>query len=277
MIYIGNGIYSEATPNEYLQHYGVIGMKWGVRKARIHERNLYRHNRGNGMSRAEAKDLYKKRMAGVKSYARANRGTGMRARDIATNSYNEANKKISNYDAKLKAQKRRKIVAGALGAAALGAAGYGLYKGIKKGGFKDMGKGYNNMRESYRNAEKAKGASTVEKVYNKILEGYKDTASRTVDPMKKAHASSSTNMALDTYRRAKTYGDRAKTYKNLSNNQWNKGYDSWVTGSKKLAPLTYGTYGLAAAGGVALANHIKTKRQMRQGNDTPKGSQRKKR
>lgn len=29
MIYIGNGIYSDSTPNEYLQHYGVKGMKWG--------------------------------------------------------------------------------------------------------------------------------------------------------------------------------------------------------------------------------------------------------
>lgn len=29
MIYIGNGIYSDANPNEYLAHYGVLGMKWG--------------------------------------------------------------------------------------------------------------------------------------------------------------------------------------------------------------------------------------------------------
>lgn len=29
MIYIGNGIYSDSTPNEYLEHYGVKGMKWG--------------------------------------------------------------------------------------------------------------------------------------------------------------------------------------------------------------------------------------------------------
>ena len=29
MIYLGNGIYSDSTPNEYLQHYGVKGMKWG--------------------------------------------------------------------------------------------------------------------------------------------------------------------------------------------------------------------------------------------------------
>lgn len=41
MIYIGNGIYSDATPNEYLQHYGVLGMKWGVRKARQLGRSIY--------------------------------------------------------------------------------------------------------------------------------------------------------------------------------------------------------------------------------------------
>lgn len=29
MIYIGNGIYSDAGPKDYIMHYGVPGMKWG--------------------------------------------------------------------------------------------------------------------------------------------------------------------------------------------------------------------------------------------------------
>lgn len=45
MIYIGNGIYSDATPNEYLQHYGVIGMKWGVRRARQLGRSFVNANK----------------------------------------------------------------------------------------------------------------------------------------------------------------------------------------------------------------------------------------
>lgn len=32
MIYLGNGMYSSSGPNNSLMHYGVIGMKWGIRK-----------------------------------------------------------------------------------------------------------------------------------------------------------------------------------------------------------------------------------------------------
>ena len=132
MIYIGNGIYSEATPNEYLQHYGVIGMKWGVRKARQHERNLYRYNRGQGMSRADAKAQYRANMQGVKQYAKANKRTGATTADISKASYNRANSKIKDYDKMLKSQKRRRIAAGVAGAAALTAAGVIGYKYGKK-------------------------------------------------------------------------------------------------------------------------------------------------
>lgn len=130
MIYIGNGIYSDASPNEYLEHYGVLGMKWGVRKARFHEKNLYRHNRANGMSRGEAKDLYKKRMANVKDFAIKNRGTSVKARDIQNKSREDARNAISNYDKKVRNQKIRKGIAiGLAGAAAAG----GIYALKKRG------------------------------------------------------------------------------------------------------------------------------------------------
>lgn len=132
MIYIGNGIYSEATPNEYLQHYGVIGMKWGVRKARQHERNLYRYNRGQGMSRADAKAQYRANMQGVKQYAKANKRTGATTADISKASYNRANSKIKNYDRVVRSQnKRKKIIAG-LGAGAAALGGAALYNQYRK-------------------------------------------------------------------------------------------------------------------------------------------------
>lgn len=34
MIYLGNGMYSDSGPQKQLMHYGVLGMKWGVRQAR---------------------------------------------------------------------------------------------------------------------------------------------------------------------------------------------------------------------------------------------------
>lgn len=41
MIYLGNGLYSD--PGTSLQHYGVIGMKWGIRHDKEFRRDLNRH------------------------------------------------------------------------------------------------------------------------------------------------------------------------------------------------------------------------------------------
>lgn len=41
MIYIGNGLYSDSGPS--LQHYGVIGMKWGIRNDKQFRKDIHRH------------------------------------------------------------------------------------------------------------------------------------------------------------------------------------------------------------------------------------------
>ncbi len=74
MIYLGNGLYSD--PGTSLQHYGVIGMKWGIRHDKEFRRDLNRHETNNRLRDARknyksgkiSKDEYKRT---VKSERRA--------------------------------------------------------------------------------------------------------------------------------------------------------------------------------------------------------------
>lgn len=73
MIYLGNGIYSESG-SDTLAHYGVLGMKWGVHKARqsavkreaemswAHQRYLKRQKKAGNLSRADYKAQKKARI-----------------------------------------------------------------------------------------------------------------------------------------------------------------------------------------------------------------------
>ena len=113
MIYIGNGIYSDATPNEYLQHYGVLGMKWGVHRARQHEKNLYYYDRySRNMSRADAKEAYKKRMNAVKQRALSGKGTNKKVGYIYNPSRQRAKKYIKDYDKKREGQINNRLMTG---------------------------------------------------------------------------------------------------------------------------------------------------------------------
>lgn len=76
MIYIGNGIYSDSGPNDYLQHYGVLGMKWGVHKAKVHLRNI-RYGRNSKAKSIgdirEATAKYKEDVKSIKEFAKKNK------------------------------------------------------------------------------------------------------------------------------------------------------------------------------------------------------------
>ena len=70
MIYLGNGMYSDAGPSDELMHYGVIGMKWGVRKAEKYEKKANRLNRYSHIPDADTE--YEHRMKKIKEYASGN-------------------------------------------------------------------------------------------------------------------------------------------------------------------------------------------------------------
>lgn len=55
MIYLGNGMYSDSGPQDQLMHYGVLGMRWGVRKA---QKELQRYDDWtNTTKQTSARDL----------------------------------------------------------------------------------------------------------------------------------------------------------------------------------------------------------------------------
>lgn len=157
MIYVGNGIYSDATPNEYIKHYGVLGMKWGVHRARAHEQNIYRYNVVNGMNKKKAKNLYKNRMKQVKEYAKKNKGTSMKIKDIEKPSFDKASSKITNYKKFRKGQKiRTGVAAGLVGVGSLSVLGGGIM-GIVGGKTKRKATGLNRgIREDLFSARKGR-------------------------------------------------------------------------------------------------------------------------
>lgn len=128
MIYIGNGIYSDSGPNDYLQHYGVLGMKWGVHKAKNHLKLLRKARRfGESGYRTrensqEANEQYKKELEEVKNFARSNKKNGTKVKDIENIARNKAREEFGeNYDRLYKKRQVAKgVTKGLLGLSAAG-------------------------------------------------------------------------------------------------------------------------------------------------------------
>lgn len=147
MIYLGDGIYSDSGP--YIQHYGVMGMKWGVRKDKEFRRDLHRHAANEKIREARNllrgksidKNEFKRRKKMARAEEKANNAAmkfdykGMKPqKGVSRKTIYEANMKkaqdtIPHYKAKHAARKAVRIATGAaigVGAAyagILGAAG----------------------------------------------------------------------------------------------------------------------------------------------------------
>ena len=81
MIYLGNGMYSESGPNDQLMHYGVLGMRWGVRKAS--EQNTIHNSWRNRMAFDKIRKMYKDGKISKDVYKRAKKRMEAQAKDYA--------------------------------------------------------------------------------------------------------------------------------------------------------------------------------------------------
>lgn len=135
MIYIGNGIYSDSGPNDYLQHYGVVGMKWGVRKARSHIKNIYYGRLSKSKSIGDmrsAKLKYREDMKNIREFAKQNKkNKDVKVSDIEKAARDKAKSHFDDdYDTIDRKIKTRRAIDNALtgAAAGLGAASM-IYQG----------------------------------------------------------------------------------------------------------------------------------------------------
>lgn len=138
MIYIGNGIYSTSGSNDYLIHYGVLGMRWGIRKASQYEMDITRgkraKNRKDYKSGLINKTTYKKNkkryakeysdaMENVMQNARKYKKTDKNKEFIYEKSKRRASEVYDDYDKKISRRDFLNSVSKSLAGASLAASG----------------------------------------------------------------------------------------------------------------------------------------------------------